>query len=367
MYNEFNSEFNLNDFGSERCSRFLYGENNLTNLNEDLYPNRELELNYLDSVCLENIIEELKLTVEDFWSDYLNSDTSLNINLEVQDLPSGQLAEATITELNSAGKPSQGTILLDRDADSVGWFVDRTPLDNSEFDEGNVKGYFTAPKNSAAAGKYDLLTTIFHETAHLYGFMEGYSRFDLLASEEEEISINGGHLDAEAHPYDLLNPQLDPGVRKLPSELDIEILQKLILDEKNDSVTRNKELNAFSTGGLGAIANGDFSVADKTDTNFGWEFHGDSNIENGRGVLSEDSPFQSSISQNITIPIDAKALKFTIVETELSSSTSFFTPLDAFEVALLDVNTNKSLTVISDLDNTDSLLNIQNDGTAYFR
>ena len=41
-------------------------------------------------------------------------------------------------------------------------------------------------------------------------------------------------------------------------------------------------------------------------------------------------------------------------------------PPDAFEVALLDADTNESLTAVSDLSNTDSLLNIQNDGTAYF-
>ena len=234
MNNEFNSGFDLDNLGSDHFSGLLVRENNLINLKVELYPGRELGLSYSDSDRLNNIIEELKLTVEDFWSEHLNGDPLL-IDLEFRDLPDGRLAEAIITELDSTGKPSQGTILLDIDADGVGWYVDRTPEENEEFLPGNVEDYFTAKENSAADGKYDLLTTLFHETVHLYGFIEGYPEFDRLIS-ESEISIDGSHLDAEVHPYDLLNSRLDPGVRKLPSELNIEILQKLLLDKDNLTV-----------------------------------------------------------------------------------------------------------------------------------
>ena len=53
-----------------------------------------------------------------------------------------------------------------------------------------------------------------------------------------------------------------------------------------------------------------------------------------------------------------------MIETELGASD--FAPPDAFEVALLDANTNESLVTDTGLTETDSLLNIQNDGTAYF-
>jgi large repetitive protein len=70
--------------------------------------------------------------------------------------------------------------------------------------------------------------------------MEGDERFDELKSEVTSqksqvfggdnftATLDGEHLDKEAHPDDLLNTHLAPGVRKLPSELDVEILQALL-------------------------------------------------------------------------------------------------------------------------------------------
>lgn len=33
--------------------------------------------------------------------------------------------------------------------------------------------------------------------------------------------MDGEHLDKQAHPYDLLNTHLAPGIRKPPSEIDL--------------------------------------------------------------------------------------------------------------------------------------------------
>ncbi len=63
----------------------------------------------------------------------------LELEIVVQNLSKVQLAEATIAGFDSAGKPNSGTILIDHDANGlssngdVGWFIDETPLDNSEF------------------------------------------------------------------------------------------------------------------------------------------------------------------------------------------------------------------------------------------
>ncbi len=43
--------------------------------------------------------------------------------------------------------------------------------------------------------------------------------------------MRGEHLDKSAHPYDLLNTHLAPGMRKLPSELDVQILQTILAEE----------------------------------------------------------------------------------------------------------------------------------------
>jgi large repetitive protein len=325
------------------------------------------------------IINVLNNSATKIWSDLLQSETQLDIDFQITDLPKGQLAEGSITGFDDSGKPNAGTILIDSDANGVGWFVDETPLESSEFGIQNSENYLLAAAESEATGKYDLLTTVLHELSHLYGFIDGYQGFDVLKSEvrsqkskvfisnELTVTLDGEHLDKLAHPYDLLNTHLAPGMRKLPSELDVEILQAILAD--NDGETRRlgdgENLEAALTSDpLLAINNGDFSISDTTTNGFGWNTRGDSNIENAQAVLTEDSPFLSNFSQTFTVPEAAKTIQFKLVETELGASD--FAPPDAFEVALLDAKTNESLVTDHDLTETDSLLNIQPDGTAHF-
>ena len=49
MNNEFNSEFDLGNLGSDRAFGLLDRENNLINLKVELYPGSELGLTYSDS------------------------------------------------------------------------------------------------------------------------------------------------------------------------------------------------------------------------------------------------------------------------------------------------------------------------------
>ena len=136
--------------------------------------------------------------------------------------------------------------------------------------------------------------------------MEGYSGFDSLVSGEREkekgereetdtftpypLTFNQGeaifdgeHLDKSAHPYDLLNTHLAPGMRKLPSELDVEILQAILAEESplNPPTLGDLDLAPPSIGGQGgqleasltsdpllAIANGDFEISDTTTDSF---------------------------------------------------------------------------------------------------
>ncbi len=176
--------------------------------------------------------------------------------------------------------------------------------------------------------------------------------------------LQDDHLHADSYPYDLLSSELSPGVRKLPSELDMKILQQLPSSNNRLEVAADGGFSAALTAGLNSIVNGDFSIAEQTDANFGWELNGGSKIENGQAVLTEDSPFLSNFTQTFTVPEEAKTLQFKLVETELG--TSELVPPDAFEVALLDADTNESLVSDHDLTATDSLLNIQNDGNTYF-
>jgi hypothetical protein len=84
-------------------------------------------------------------------------DPSFNINFSFTDLPTGQLAEAQITDYDSLGRLNGGTLLIDTDANGVGWFIDQTPFDNSEFTTSLTDTAFRATTGDAF-GKYDLLT-----------------------------------------------------------------------------------------------------------------------------------------------------------------------------------------------------------------
>ena len=153
--------------------------------------------------------------------------------------------------------------------------------------------------------------------------IDGYEGFDANIETENgttkfvgndfEAVLDGEHLDKSAHPDDLLNTHLAPGMRKLPSELDVEILQALIATEleKNGSNPAGDELLAALTSDpLLAIANGDFSISDTTTDSFAWDTRGASGIEDGQAVLTEDSPFLSNFTQTFTVPESAKTIQF---------------------------------------------------------
>ncbi len=69
------------------------------------------------------ILNNLNNSATNIWSDLLQTQTSLDINFQITDLPTGQLAEATITGFDSFGRPNAGTILIDYNANGVGWLT----------------------------------------------------------------------------------------------------------------------------------------------------------------------------------------------------------------------------------------------------
>jgi len=81
------------------------------------------------------------------------------------------------------GLTGNGTVFIDADAAGYGWFVDPTPLDDSEFTGGTAEGM-------------DLLTAVMHEFGHVLGFRDVPAALDCLMS-----------------------GTLEEGVRHLPSDL----------------------------------------------------------------------------------------------------------------------------------------------------
>jgi hypothetical protein len=84
-------------------------------------------------------------------------DPTFNLTFQIADLPTGQLAEAQITNYDSLGRPNGGTILIDTDANGIGWFIDPTPWENTEFTTTLTDTAYRATTGDAF-DKYDLLT-----------------------------------------------------------------------------------------------------------------------------------------------------------------------------------------------------------------
>jgi hypothetical protein len=112
------------------------------------------------------------------------------------------------------------------------------------------------------------------------------------------------------------------------------------------------------------LLNGDFSLRDSSDTDFGWIARGNGTVVGGSGNLDESNSAFSGFSQSFIVPDDAKTLQFEIHSLNLCEDQG--QPPDAFEVALLDAST--MLPVVSaaaGMTQTDALLNVQPSGQTF--
>ena len=154
-------------------------------------------------------------------------------------------------------------------------------------------------------------------------------------------------------------------MRKLPSELDVEILQAILAEELDASFGKGgaegggiePPTASLTSDPLLALANGDFSISDTTTDSFAWDTRGASGIEDGQAVLTEDSPFSSNFTQTFTVLEEAKTIQFKLVEVDLGNTPSASpaspalpTSSDAFE----DANTNESITGDTEINEGDS-------------
>lgn len=91
-------------------------------------------------------------------------------------LSQSQLAELDHLDLaiadltgSSLGEYSQGRIKIDINGAGHGWFVDATPLDDTEFAQLLSAGGLRATAGGDIAGQFDLLTVVMHEIGHALG------------------------------------------------------------------------------------------------------------------------------------------------------------------------------------------------------
>jgi DNA/RNA endonuclease G (NUC1) len=88
-------------------------------------------------------------SILDYWQAF---DADFDINLVVQDLPPGQLAESQITSFDFSGRPLSGTLTFDTDANGLGWYIDPTPEDHTEYATALTSTAFKATPGSPAYG-----------------------------------------------------------------------------------------------------------------------------------------------------------------------------------------------------------------------
>ena len=275
------------------------------------------------------------------WQQQLAFPDTLSIDVQVGTLAGGELAESALTRFDASGQPTGGVITIDPNANGRGWYLDANPLSNRAYSISLAASAFVAVPGSPAARKYDLFTAILHEIGHLEGLIHGFAGFDqhLVASGGNEqfvgasfsalLSNDGSHLDSQAQPYDLMNASLAPGVRKLPSALDAQIL------DTARSGSWSQSINSASQS-LTAALHGD-DLADSSDLATGWTIVGTGSFHNGIAVLNDDPTFLTELLHTITVPDGVSSFTFTITHAQFGANGS--NPPHAFEAALLNAGT----------------------------
>lgn len=299
---------------------------------------------------------------------YLLDQTGLNssaVNLQVADLPGSSLGQTTNT-----------SITLDTNAAGYNWFIDPTPFDNAEFLPTANPYEWIAKAGSEAAGKMDMLSVLLHEYGHALGI---------------------GH---SAHAGDYMATTLQPGVRRLPSADELDLIAQLAGEIKNElaDASSNTPLSppsplpslplggAFGVALLGRLrgtrysgwtnsvdsvtqyavaanpklSNPDFAGT-SADQATGWSTTGKVRFQDGAATLTETAESQTRLNQVFIVTDTDRFLSFTVANAALDDASN--APDDAFEVALLDANTGASLLGGTGLSRNDAILNLQADGS----
>ena len=184
------------------------------------------------------------------WQNALGTGvTPFPVSFAVAPLPTGDLGETIVTAWDAHGRPISGIVVLSPDADGIGWYIDPASGDNSAFTQMlNADAYQATPETDAY-GHFDLLTTVLHEFGHVEGFMPanpGFERYVQTISGSQifdspmvaaSLVDADQELDPSVYPGDVLSATLAPGVRELPSPLDVQILHASTLPPPAPPVT----------------------------------------------------------------------------------------------------------------------------------
>jgi hypothetical protein len=245
-----------------------------------------------------------------------------DVRITVGTLGPGQLG-VTLTD-------DQGGVwvVVDDDAAGRGWFVDPTPADADEFQRSADPTRWVA-LSGPAAGRMDLLTLITHEFGHVLGL---------------------DHVRAEAAAASVMAETLHAGERRLPVAADLQFAAPY-------PGNLGQAVGLAQTLLASGVTGGSFDDAQA------WTLRASASIAGGVAVLAEGERFNSSLQQALRIPYGARFLEFDLVGWDFGPAGTSVG--DAFEVALLDLNSGASLLGGIGLTLTDAALNIQADGRVH--
>jgi hypothetical protein len=169
------------------------------------------------------------------WEGRILDPFVIHVDYALTALPGDALARAVDFVASAEGRPQKARIEIDTRDGDVGWFVDATPTESSEFVE--RRGRLIADPSGPAAGRFDLLTVLDHELAHTLGFSVAYPLFNAHVASDPDgrrhylgssldvlLSSVGTHLATGDFSYDLMTALLGSAERRHVSTLDLLIL-----------------------------------------------------------------------------------------------------------------------------------------------
>ncbi len=286
-----------------------------------------------------------------------------------------QLQGTAIGQAGNLG--SRATITLDTDAAGHGWFIDATPADNVEFLPTSNPNEWVARPGSEAEGRIDLLTVLLHEYGHTLGLAHSADAHDYMAatlppgvrrtlSVDEQLALLrlAGHFPAPESPTQPYAPS-DPGV-PLPFT-------------RVTGLNRSARLRGIEGFARLPATPGCNTTSPPTQR---WRTppsptapagarHGDVSFADGSATLVESPITQTRLNQVFVLGENDRLLSFTLADSTLDDASARLAagqpggPGDAFEVALIDAHSGRSLLGGSGLTRNDAILNRQADGSEY--
>jgi len=279
----------------------------------------------------------------------------------------------------AVGETIGHSITLDDDGNGYGWFIDSTPESNDEFLPTSNPNEWIAKPGSEAAGKMDLLTVLLHEYGHALGLDHSADTHDFMA-EELQPGVRRTVSDADmAKLWSLLSEPVvadastgsatgmgtgsDPSAPFVPlSSLGLSFMfgfarrridtspagQGIVLPPLTGGDPNAVTINQNNVGlkpdlhqtpqhelaTHSGVFNSDFSVADTTNSQYGWSTRGNVSMSSGAAEILESDRTLSGFSQAFVLPAGVDSLRFTIEAAQFTANGA--APPDAFEVALLN-------------------------------